>query len=108
MPILRKRYITSDRDYSDMTSKFEVGNDVWVKLDPHQKWIEAKVVQKLPNQSYIVQVADGNTYRRNEHNITIQRCRQDGAKSNAEAPSDVNNELTRHPYNLRQRSRQTP
>ena len=38
----------------DVPSKYQLDQDVWVKVDPHTKWMAGKISQILPNQSYVV------------------------------------------------------
>ena len=56
----------------DIPSKYHESQLVWVKLDPHTKWMPGKINQVLPNQSYIVCLTDGHTFCRNKHHITLQ------------------------------------
>ena len=44
----------------DVPSKFQVNQDVWVKVDPHTKWMAGKISQILPNQGYVVELRDGH------------------------------------------------
>ena len=46
----------------DVPSKFQVNQDVWVKVDPHTKWMAGKLSQILPNQSYVVKHTDGHVF----------------------------------------------
>ena len=39
---------------NDILSKFHINQEVWVKIDPHTKWMAGKISQTLPNQSYVV------------------------------------------------------
>ena len=57
-------------DINDVLSKFQVDQDVWVKVDPHTKWMAGKITQILPNQSYMTRLLDGHVFHRNEHHIT--------------------------------------
>ena len=36
---------------NDIPSKFQVDQDVWVKVDTHTKWMAGQI---LPNQSYVI------------------------------------------------------
>ena len=54
----------------DVPSKYQVNQDVWVKVDPHTKWMAGKISQTLPNQSYVVELTDGHIFHRNEQHIT--------------------------------------
>ena len=55
----------------DVPSKYQLNQDVWVKVDPpHTKWMAGKISQILPNQSYVVNLLDGCTFHQNEHHIT--------------------------------------
>ena len=80
----------------DVPSKFQVDQDVWVKVDPHTKWMAGKISQILPNQSYVVKLTDGHVFHRNQHHITKrQGCLKPSADSQADSDS--------HSYNLRPR-----
>ena len=35
---------------NNIPSKFQVDQDVWVKIDPNTKWMAGKITQILPNQ----------------------------------------------------------
>ena len=61
----------------EVPSKYGIGQNVWIKLELNTKWVPGKIMQVLPNQSYLVSVSDGCSFRRNEHHIT----RRPGAKS---------------------------
>ena len=83
-------------DIDNVPSKFQVDEDVWVKVDPNTKWMAGKISQILPNQSYKVELSDGRVFCRNEHHIMKrQSCLK---------PS-MNSEVTpeSHSYNLRPR-----
>ena len=83
-------------EIGDIPSKYYVDQDVWVKVDPHTKWMAGKISQILPNQSYVVELTDGHVFHRNQHHITKwQSCLK---------PS-INSEVTSesHSYNLRPR-----
>ena len=41
-----------------------IGLNDWVKIDPHTKWMAGKISQILPNQSYVVELMGGHTFRR--------------------------------------------
>ena len=56
---------------TDIPSKYHENQLVWVKLDPHTKWMPGKINQVLPNQSYIVCLTDGCTFCRNKHHMTL-------------------------------------
>ena len=58
-----------------------------------------KIVQVLPNQSYIVSLPDGHEFRRNEHYITTQ---QQSAKP-AVVPQSPHLSHEPRSYNLRSR-----
>ena len=47
---------------SDVLSKYQDDQDVWVKVDPHTKWMAGKISQTLPNQSYMVELTDGHIF----------------------------------------------
>ena len=38
-------------EIGESPSKFQVNQDVWVKVDPNTKWMTGKITQILPNQS---------------------------------------------------------
>ena len=81
---------------SDVPSKYQVDQDVWVKVDPHTKWMAGKISQILPNQSYVVELTDGHVFHRNQHHITKwQSCLKPSINADA-APGS-------HSYNLRSR-----
>ena len=72
---------------------------MWVKLDLHNKWMQGKIQQVLPNQSYNMCLTDGHIFRHSEHHITLQRPSQS-------ATNKVQTDQTKrgqHSYNLRQR-----
>ena len=54
-------------------SKYDEGQDVWVKLDNNTKWVPGKMLDVLHNQSYRIKLVDGRIFRRNEHHVTIRR-----------------------------------
>ena len=54
----------------EVPSKYSIGQNVWIKLEPNTKWVPGMIAQFLPNQSYIVSLSDGCSVRRNEHHIT--------------------------------------
>ena len=80
----------------DVLSKFQVNQDVWVKIDHHTKWMAGKISQILPNQSYVVELTDGHIFCRNEHHITK---RQGFLKPSTDFQADPDS----HSYNLRSR-----
>ena len=47
---------------SDVPSKYQVDQDVWVKVDPHTKWMAGKISQILPNKNYMVELTDGHVF----------------------------------------------
>ena len=49
-------------EISDSLSKFQVDQDVWVKVDPNTKWMAGKICQILCNQSYKVELSDGHIF----------------------------------------------
>ena len=57
---------------SEVPSKYDEGQDVWVKLDNNTKWMPGRILDVLPNQSYKIKLIDGHIFRRNEHHITIR------------------------------------
>ena len=87
---------SASSNIDDVPPKFQVDQDVWVKDDPHTKWMAGKITQILPNQSYMTRLLDGQVFCRNEHHI---RKRQSCLK-----PS-MNSEVIpeSHSYNLRLR-----
>ena len=77
-------------------SKFQIDQDVWVKVDPNTKWMAGKISQILPNQSYKVELSDGCGFQRNQHHITKwQSCLKPSMNSEVVPES--------HSYNLRSR-----
>ena len=83
-------------EIGDVLSKYKVDQDVWVKSDPHTKWMAGKISQILSNQSYVVELTDGHTFCQNEHHITRRlSCLKPRATSEANK--------TFHSYNLRPR-----
>ena len=49
-------------EIGDSPSKFQIEQDVWVKVDPNTKWMAGKISQILPNQSYKVELSDGHVF----------------------------------------------
>ena len=94
--------VTEDGGIPDIPSKYHEGQVVWVKLDPYTKWMQGKIQQDLPNQSYNVCLTDGCIFRHNEHHITSRQPSQPGANRNKMAKADQT-ECEQHSYNLRQR-----
>ena len=83
-------------EMGDVPSKYQLDQDVWVKVDPHTKWMAGKISHILPNQSYVVSLSDGHTFHQNEHHITRRlSCIKPRATSEANENS--------HSYNLRPR-----
>ena len=83
-------------DINDVPSKYQVNQDVWVKVDPNTKWMAGKISQILPNQSYKIELSDGHVFQRNQHHITKQQsCLKPNMNSEAVSES--------HSYNLRPR-----
>ena len=83
-------------DINDIPSKFQIDQDIWVKVDPNTKWMAGKISQILPYQSYKVELSDGHIFQRNQHHITKwQSCLKPSMNSEA-APES-------HSYNLRSR-----
>ena len=75
-------------EIGDSPSKFQVDHDVWVKADPHTKWMAGKIGQIFPNQSYVVKLSDGHIFQRNQHHITKrQGCLKPSADSQADSDS---------------------
>ena len=56
---------------AEIPSKYNVGEEIWVKLDSNSKWMPGKIEQVLPHQSYNIKMVDGRIFRRNEHHITV-------------------------------------
>ena len=92
-----------DNGIPDVPSKYHEGQAVWVKLDPHTKWMRGKVQQVLPNQSYNMCLMDGQIFRCNEHHITSWQPSKPGADRNKMAKADQTEHEQQHSYNLRQR-----
>ena len=83
-------------EIGDSPSKFQIDQDVWVKVDPNTKWMAGKITQILPNQSYMTELSDGHVFQRNQHHITKwQSCLKPSMNSEATPES--------HSYNLRSR-----
>ena len=83
-------------EMADVLSKYQLDQDVWVKVDLHTKWMAGKISQILPNHSYVVSLSDGCTFHCNEHHITRRLiCIKPRATSEANENS--------HSYNLRPR-----
>ena len=81
----------------DVPSKFQVNQDVWVKVDPHTKWMAGKISQILPNQSYVVELTDGHIFHA-EMNTTLQKGKV------ALSPVQISQaDPDSHSYNLRPR-----
>ena len=57
---------SANLDKSDLPSKFGELDKVWVKLDNNTKWMEGQITQVLSSESYVVKLADGCIFRRNE------------------------------------------
>ena len=53
---------SASSDINDIPSKFQIDQDVWVKVDPNTKWMAGKISQILPNQSYKVELSDGHVF----------------------------------------------
>ena len=87
----------------DIPSKYHEGQAVWVKLDPHTKWMQGKVQQVLPNKSYNVCLTDGHIFRCNEHHIISQQPSQPEANRNKMMSTADQTECRQHSYILRQR-----
>ena len=83
-------------EMGDVPSMYQLDQDVWVKDDPHTKWMAGKISQSLPNQSCVVNLSDGHTFHQNEHHITRWlSCNK------SRATSETNE--TSHSYHLRPR-----
>ena len=79
-------------EMGDVPSKYQLNQDVWVKVDPHTKWMTGKISQILPNQSYVVNLSDGCTFHQNEHHITRRlSCLKPRATSEANETSHSRN-----------------
>ena len=85
----------------DVPSKYLESQLEWVKLDPHNKWMQGKIQQVLPNQSYNVCLTDGHIFRRNEHYITSRWPSQ--PETNKVVAKTDQTKCGQHSYNLRQR-----
>ena len=69
-------------DINNVLPKFQVNQDVWVKVDPHTKWMAGKITQILSNQSYMTKLLDGCVFHRNQHHIMKrQSCLKPGMNS---------------------------
>ena len=69
-------------EIGDIPSKYQVNQDIWVKVDPHTKWMAGKISQILPNQSFMVELTDGHIFCRNKDHITKrQGCLKPSADS---------------------------
>ena len=56
---------------NDILSKFNINQDIWIKLDAStKKWEPGKIKEVLPNKSYTVELTDVCIFRRNEHHLT--------------------------------------
>ena len=56
---------------NDIPSKYNINQDIWVKLDANtKKWEPGKIKEILPNRSYTIELTDGRIFRRNEHHLT--------------------------------------
>ena len=56
---------------AEVASKYNVGEEICVKLDSNSKWMPGKIEQVLPSQSYTIKMVDGHIFKTNEHHITI-------------------------------------
>ena len=77
LPVKRKPAVIQNFDEDatsevSISSKYSVGDEVWIKLDTNTKWMPGKIEQVLPNQSYTIKMMDGCIFRRNEHHITTR------------------------------------
>ena len=77
LPVKRKPTVLQNFDDDVMSEvevplKYNIGEEIWVKLDSNSKWMPDKIEQVLPNQSYSIKMVDGHIFRRNKHHITIQ------------------------------------
>ena len=57
---------------AEVPLKYNVDEEIWVKLDSNSKWMPGKIEEVLPNQSYSIKMVDGHIFRRNKHHITIR------------------------------------
>ena len=80
----------------DVPLKYQLDQDIWVKVDPHTRCMAGNISQILPNQSYVVSLSDGHTFHLNGCNITR---RLSCIKPKATSEADENS----HSYNLRPR-----
>ena len=79
---------------NDILSKYNVNQDIWIKLDANTKKLEpGKVLEILPNRSYTIELTDGQIFRRNEHHLT-RRLGCIKHRTTSEADN------TQHAYNL--------
>ena len=77
LPVKRKPTVLQNFDDNatsepEIPSKYNIGEEIWVKLDSNLKWMPGKIEQVLPNQSYTIKMVDRRIFRRNEHHITIR------------------------------------
>ena len=81
--------------------KYNIGEEIWVKLDSNSKWMPGKIEQVLPNQSYTIKMVDGQIFRRNEHHITIRRPGVKWPRVSTPVPQ----QQQQRSYNLRQKKK---
>ena len=70
LPIFKTSASNHDIREPIMMSKYKNHDLVWCTFDPNSKWKAGRILNVLPNQSYLVQLDDGKQFRRNEHHIT--------------------------------------
>ena len=51
---------------AEVPSKYNIGEEIWVKLDSNTKWMPGKIEQALPNQSYIIKMVDGWIFQKKQ------------------------------------------
>ena len=101
LPVKRKTTVLQNLDddatsEAEVPSKYNVGEEIWVKLDSNSKWMPGKIEQVLLNQSYTIKMVDGHIFRRNEHHITIG---QQGARW-PKVSTPMLQQHQQRPYNL--------
>ena len=70
-PTVLQNFYDDTTSEAEIPSKYNIGEEIWVKLDSNSKWMPGKIEQVLPNQSYTIKMVDGWIFRRNEHHITV-------------------------------------
>ena len=80
LPVKRKPTILQNFDDDatsevEVPSKYNVGEEIWVKLDSNSKWMPGKIEQVLLNQSYSIKMVDGSYIqkeRASHHDLTTR------------------------------------